>query len=185
MAQISNDDNSHKKTIKRINPIVFICILFLVVIIVLASILVIVLSKANTTENTTTEVSSSRGVLVTQDNVEELIKEVEKPNTDEAYTVSMNIDWYFPDGKSPSKNAYVENHVSNSRTVYFDVILAETAEIVYASPYIPLGSTLKDFSLDKELAAGDYNAIVEYHLVDDDYKELSTVSVTVTLHIQN
>jgi len=58
-----------------------------------------------------------------------------------------------------------------------------TNELLYSSPYIPVGSILEEITLVKELPAGDYDTIVKYHLVDDDMKELSTVSVSVKLHI--
>lgn len=177
---LSSQDGNSKK---GISPAIIVCIILLAVIVILS----VVLVKFLTTKPVTpSDVSSGRGILVTPDNVEELIAKAEtEANTDAAYTASMNIDWYFEDGASPTSNGYVENHVSNSRTVYFDLALAETSEIVYSSPYIPVGSTLTDFALDKDLTAGDYSAIMVYHLVDDDYNEVSTVSVTVTLHILN
>ena len=174
---LQNEAYESKKS-KKPSPAVIICFILLIVVV---GLLVVIWFLRQKPEDDDT---SGRGTLATEDNVEDLIAEVES-NTDAAYTVSMNIDWNFEDGTSPSSNAFVENDVSNSRTVYFDLILADTSEVVYSSPYIPLGSTLTDFALDKDLDAGDYLAIVEYHLVDDDHKEVSTVSVTVTLHILN
>lgn len=176
-ANLQNETGDSKKS-KKPSPAIIICIILLIVVIGL--LLVIFFLRKEPEE----EDLGGRGTLATEDNVEDLIAEVER-NTDAAYTVSMNIDWNFEDGTSSSSNAYVENDISNSRTVYFDLILADTSEVVYSSPYIPLGSTLTDFALDKDLDAGDYLAIVEYHLVDDEHNEISTVSVTVTLHILN
>lgn len=176
----SQNETGSSQNKKKPSPAVIICIVLLIVV---AGLLVVVIGVLNSKPEEEEDLSG-RGTLATEDNVEDLIAEVES-NTDAAYTVSMNIDWNFEDGSSPSSNAYVENDVSNSRTVYFDLILADTSEVVYSSPYIPLGSKLTDFALDKDLDAGDYIAIVEYHLVDDDHNEVSTVSVTVTLHILN
>ncbi|MCM1467147.1 MAG: hypothetical protein NC086_03290 [Alistipes sp.] len=104
---------------------------------------------------------------------------------DNTYITSMNNDWYFDDGVSPSSNAYVENTSENSHTVYFEIILSDTGETVYSSPYIPVGSTLEHPALSVNLDAGDYNGTCLYHLVDDNNTELSTVTAYVTLHILN
>lgn len=106
-------------------------------------------------------------------------------NPDNTYTTSMNSDWYFEDGTSPSSNAYVENSVVNSNTIYFEVLLSNTGETAYSSPYIPVGSALEHLALSVDLDAGDYNATCLYHLVDSSNNELSTVSVPITLHILN
>lgn len=128
---------------------------------------------------------SGRGVLVTPDNVDELVASIREPIQDGSFMTSMNVDWTFEDGTSPSSDAYIENAPENTRMVYFDVILSDTSETVYSSPFIPVGSRLSEITLDKDLDAGTYEAVVEYHLVDDDKQEISTVSVSVNLHILN
>ena len=99
------------------------------------------------------------------------------------YETRMNVEWKFPNSKTESTNAYVENSPNNKRTVYFDLTLADTNELIYSSPFIPVGVRLEKFKLDAEVPAGEYTGIVTYHLVDDDYRELTTVSVSVTLRI--
>lgn len=131
------------------------------------------------------ETTARRDVVVTPENVDQILAQMQETNPDEYYTASMNVEWTFADGSSPSGNAYVENAPENSRTVYFDVILVDTSELVYSSPYIPVGSYLEDITLTKDLDAGTYDAICIYHLVDDNENELSTVSVSVTLDILN
>lgn len=130
------------------------------------------------------EAADNRATIVTEDNVDEVIKQMEEPVEDGYYSCKMNVDWNFADSSQPSYNAYVANSDSNTRTVYFDVSLEEDNTLVYSSPYIPVGEELKEITLTEKLSAGDYPAIVTYHLVDDDHKELSNVSVTVTLHIE-
>lgn len=129
--------------------------------------------------------TDARGVLVTPDNVDEIIASIQEPIQDGSYMTSMNVDWTFEDGTSPSSDAYVENAPENTRMVYFDVILSDTSETVYSSPFIPVGSRLSGLTLEKDLDAGSYEAVVVYHLVDDDKQEISTVSVSVNLHILN
>lgn len=130
-------------------------------------------------------VTDGRATFISKENVEEVKQEMEAPVEDAYYTTSMTIDWNFYDGKSVSTNAYVANITANKRTVYFDVNLSETGELVYSSPYLPVGERMEEIALDKELPKGDYPAIITYHLVDDNHEELTTVSVAITLHILN
>ncbi|MBR1444800.1 MAG: hypothetical protein IJ583_14860 [Firmicutes bacterium] len=122
-----------------------------------------------------------KGTVVTPDNVEELRKG--ETVEDGYYNADMNVDWTFETATTPSEDAYVRNGVLNTRTVYMDVILPDTNEVVYSSPYIPVGAELTGFALDKEIPAGDYDAVAKYHLVDENNNELSDVSLTVKLHI--
>ena len=126
-----------------------------------------------------------RPTVVTEDNVEQVKEQLEKPVEDSYYTTEMTVDWTFEDGGAVSSNAYVANAVENTRTVYFDVNLADTGELIYSSPYIPVGEELSEIKLDKTLSAGDYDAVVTYHLVDDDNEEITTVSVAVKIHVLN
>lgn len=185
MARLRNGDDSVSvsSSSKKSSSALVVGIVFGVIALVLViTVIAFAFSPSQTTENTT---NAQRDILVTPDNVEEILAEIQETNPDSAYTASMNIDWYFEDGASPSSNAYVENAVENSRTVYFEVFLADTKELVYSSPYIPVGSTLEHPALIVDLDAGDYDGICVYHLVDDNNVELSTVSVAVTLHILN
>ena len=124
-----------------------------------------------------------QGGIVTPENVEEELERLGSVSPDAQYTVSMTTNWFFETWDTPSTNASVRNVERNSRTVYFDVILVDTGEVVYRSPYIPLGGELTNFALDRNLRAGSYDAIVTYFLVDDDYEIVTDVSVTVTLTV--
>jgi hypothetical protein len=124
-----------------------------------------------------------RGTVITEDNVDEF-QDLGQPVEDGYYEARMNVEWNFDTWDSPSTNAYVANAESNTRKMYFDVILDGTNELIYSSPYIPVGSAIKNFALDTQLAAGTYNATVVYHLVDDNDVEITTVSVAVTIRIR-
>jgi hypothetical protein len=129
-------------------------------------------------------VTVGRGVVATPENIEELREKAKQPVEDGYYETRMNVDWKFPNSSAESTNAYVENSTNNKRTVYFDLTLADTNELIYSSPFIPVGARLEKFKLDAELPAGEYKGIVTYHLVDDEYRELTTVSVGVNLRIE-
>lgn len=131
-----------------------------------------------------TDPAGGRPTVLTAENLDLFQAQHNQPTQDGYYRTKMNVEWVFDTWDSPSENAYVANSGSNTRTVYFDVILNDTQQTVYSSPYIPVGRELTDFALDEPLAAGIYGATVVYHLVDDDNAELTTVSVSVTLYIQ-
>ena len=124
-----------------------------------------------------------RGTLLTPENVDEVRDILEQPVQDAQYTVSMTRNWVFDTALTPSRNASVDNLERNTRMVYFDVILKDTGQMVYSSPYIPLGLTHDNFALDEDLPAGVYEATITFFLVDDDYEYITDVSASVTLTI--
>jgi len=128
-------------------------------------------------------IPGGRGTIVANNNADEMQEEYLRPVEDGYFEVRQNMNWIFPGPGQPSSNAYVENSTNNTRTVYIDVILADSHELVYSSPFIPLGAKLENFTLDVELPSGEHAVIVTYNLVDDDHQLITTASVTTTLHI--
>lgn len=125
--------------------------------------------------------------VVTPDNVDEIISQMEEREKTPvgSYEVSMNTDWVFPDGDSASANAFVENSTANQNMVYFTITLRDSDEELMRSPYLAVGSRLDDIKLDTALEAGIYDSVITYHLVDDEFKELSSVSLYMTITIQS
>ena len=121
-----------------------------------------------------------RPTVATEDNINEVVKAMDEPVPDGSYEITMNTKWKFNGNDS---DAYVANSTNNTRTVYFDVTLADTGDLVYSSPFIPVGKQIQGFTLDEKLDPGMYDGIVTYHLVDDDEEEVSHLSVTVTFQI--
>jgi hypothetical protein len=121
-------------------------------------------------------------MLVTEDNLDEVISELETPpaNVPQYFTANMNSTWTFPDGQT-SADAYVGNFTGNETPLYFDVSLTDTGETIYESPVIPLGSQLNGITLKRSLPDGVYSADVVYHLIDDEQRTLTTVTIAVTL----
>lgn len=126
-------------------------------------------------------------LVVTPDNVEEMIAALKEEDRTPigAYEVSMNSHWTFPDGESASEDAYVQNSICNNNTVYFVIKLEETGQEIYKSPYIPVGSSLENITLDYELDEGSYETVLTYYLVDNSFKKVSEVSVGVTITIED
>jgi hypothetical protein len=132
----------------------------------------------------TGEVIHGRGIVALSGNIESVIDQLEEPVQDSYYITTMNPLWHFETWDTPSHNAFVENVPENSRMVYFDLFLDETEELIYSSPFIPLGARLDNFALDREVSAGIHSATVTYHLVDDEFQSITTVSVAVQLDIK-
>lgn len=125
-------------------------------------------------------------IVVAPDNVQDMIAELEEYERTPigSYEANMTNSWTFPDSHSASTDAYIGNSINNQHTVYFTIALKDSEEDIYTSPYIPVGSRMEYVTLDCDLPAGTYSTILTYHLVDDDYKELSYVSVGLEIIIE-
>lgn len=151
----------------------------------LTAIIVLLNRNSEAAETGPTAPGYVRGTVITEDNVDEVLAQADEPVKAGSYNCTMNVEWHFEDSSKASYDAYVLNSALNTYTVYFDVNLEGTNELVYTSPYIPVKAELKEIQLMSRLAAGTYPAIVTYHLVDENFDELSTVAVSVTLFIEN
>lgn len=158
--------------------------LLILVIILLVTITILFAKKGGREEK------PKRDVLITEENVDQVIKDMEAdaeankvlPGT---YEVCMTNNWTFEEASSEAENMYVENSNANTNDVYFDLILKDTQEIVYSSPVIPVGKSMSKLKLDKKLEPGTYNAIVDYHLLDEEQNELSTLAININFTILN
>lgn len=134
--------------------------------------------------NMVEEETKQRKYLVTEDNVEEVEEELQTNPTDASYNVTMNVNWTCSSDTYELKNAYIANSTANNRTMYFNIIQPETEEVLYSSPFITVGQELRGFTLEQGLPTGQNLVWVEYHLVDEDEKELSTVTVTANITVK-
>ena len=131
-----------------------------------------------------------RNVVVTQDNVEQVLDEIDRMEetasvTPGYYTVTMNTTWHFKKGGEASYDAVVENVEANTNNVYFDIVLENDEDtVIYKSPVIPRGGKLTDIALDEQLEAGTYPCVVIYHLIDEDQNTLSTLRVTLSIIVE-
>lgn len=173
-------NGAESKKGKKISASMAVAVVAVILVLVLVGVLVYVLTRKESKPDL-----QGRATIVTEENAQEIIQSASQPNTDASYTVTMTNEWTFENGKAQAEDFYVKNTENNSRTVYFDLRLSDTDELIYSSPYIPVGEAMNTFTLDKELEAGDYNVVMTYYLVDDNKVELTTVSVTVAIHIKN
>ena len=129
---------------------------------------------------------SKPNAVVTPKNVQDLIAEREEEELIPigSYEVSMTTTWTFPNSHSSSTDAYIANSINNTHTVYFTITLEGQKEPIYTSPYIPVGSRMANVTLDCDLAAGTYDTVLTYHLVDSEYQDYSEVSVGLEIIIE-
>lgn len=176
----------------KTKPIVIAVVCLLVVLVCIGGVLIYLQLRAESDESNEpqlierqpTEIPREpRGVIVTPENVEEVMERMERQAEDAYFTASMNVEWLFPRGDEPSSNAFVANSTANSRTIYFDLLLDATDEILFSSPFIPVGARIDEVLLNTVLPAGNHPATVVYNLVDDDFYEVATVSVAVILRV--
>lgn len=134
------------------------------------------------------EPEEKRNVVVTKDNVDEVLDDMLNQEYVEPgyYSASMSTTWHFTSGNAVSEDAYVANVEENTNDVYFDVFLADNEdEAILKSPVLPRGSELRDIALDTPLSAGTYDCVMIYHLVDDEQNTVSTLRVGFTIVVES
>ncbi|MDD5831183.1 MAG: hypothetical protein PUD13_07945 [Lachnospira sp.] len=169
---------------KSNNKIIFVIILLVVIIAALAgAITYLVINRNGKTEDNTVK----RNIVVNEQNVDKVIADMSKDEFTPvgSYEVTMNSTWNFKNGKAVSDNAYVKNAITNTNSVYFDVVRSDTGDTILESPILPVGSYLDKIALDKELVAGTYPCVCTYHLIDENNKPISEVSLKLTIIIGN
>ena len=181
--------SNQKKSVgkKRRNAVIIIVVAFLILLTALITCIVLLLTRQR--EEPTQEPQSAprstvldRG-FVDEDNAGDIMDEMTDKVSKGMFECKMTTAWTFDDGKSASPNAYVANVENNLYTLYFDVYEESTNELLYSSPMLPVGTELKNFKLDKELAAGEYDAVVMYTMVDENLEEVSSVGFKVTISV--
>ena len=159
------------------------------VIVALVGVIIALVMVLNRQEPTPVveEPPRQRTVVVHEDTAERQVQDIiSQPFVEPGYYhVSMTMDWVFPDGASPSSNAYVRNRDNNTNDVYFDIQLRDTGETIYESPIIPLGDYIDNITLDTDLDAGEYSCVLIYHLVDENQNEVSTLNMGLTITVEN
>lgn len=182
---MSNQKESAKK--KRGNVIIVIVVAFVVLVAALITCIVLLMAKqkeepVQQPESTPRSTVLDRG-FVDEGNAGDIMDEMSEKVSKGMFECKMTTAWTFDDGKSESPNAYVANVENNLYTLYFDVYEESTNELLYSSPMLPVGTELKNFKLDKELAAGEYDAVVMYTMVDENMEEVSSVGFKVSISV--
>ncbi len=168
---------------------------FLVIIVALVAVIAFLLGRnansgsdtgtqaSNDNENNRTVLQSAR-VVLDEDSAANVMEEMRQEVEDGMFECKMSMTWTFPEGSAASKDAYVANSTNNKYPIYFDVIL--DGETIYSSPVLPVGSELKNFTLDKDLEPGTYTPTVYYYLIRDEVSQevISSAGFVVTLNVE-
>lgn len=159
--------------------------IFVLCIMVIAILLALVIYLLITRNQGKNDDVVNRNIVINEENVERVLQQLEEEELilPGYYEVTMNSTWNFASGDTPSDNAYVKNAETNTNSVYFDVEKADTGEVVYESPILPVGSHIENITLDTNLENGTYDCILTYHLIDEENRDVSTLKMTVTIVI--
>lgn len=106
--------------------------------------------------------------IATADNLAEITDRVRENVERGMFATYMTTTWTFQDGHSPSGNAVKGNSSSNNYPFWFTVTEQISGDIVFTSGLLPVGTQLSEIVLDTPLPAGEYDAIMDIHMVDDD-----------------
>lgn len=103
------------------------------------------------------------------------------------YVMNMwSTTWRFKDGSSPSYDVEVQNDSYNTQTVYLELKMSETEEVLFVSDYLKPGEAIHDIALGKDLDQGEYKCVLTYHLMDEENQnETGTVSLAITVIVEN
>ena len=167
---MSNEKKQGKNTKNRIVMIIG----GLIILLLVGVIAVLLLKPEETTDN-------KGNLLVDESNLEDVTNAMGDAVADGMFEVNMSTSWSFPDGASASTNAVIANGTANHYPITFEVIL--DGEIIYTSPVIPVGKQIKEVILEKDLDAGTYHAICQYHLWKEDGTENSSFGVNIQLYV--
>ncbi len=121
-------------------------------------------------------------LVVDESNLAQIQETIHSKEPEGMFEVNMNTIWHFPNGTSPSSDAYLANGGVNHLPISFEIILDE--EVIYSSTIIPVGSMIKEIVLDKDLEAGTYGAVCQYTLWNEDGTEDSSFGVNITLIVE-
>ncbi|MCI8938500.1 MAG: hypothetical protein HFH12_00695 [Dorea sp.] len=169
-AQIAELTPEELKKKKRKKIIIAVCIL----LVVIAAIIIYFLTRP-------------KGM--TEGNYKQIMEEMEEQVQEGYFETYMNTEWTFPDGTSETTNAILGNSPNNKKAVRYEIVLADTEEVVFKTDVIPVGAELPPFKLDVDLDAGTYDAVCMAYLLDEEddgtYTDYSSAGFNVTITVEN
>lgn len=173
--------------------VIIVAAIFAVVVIALTGIIIYLLNRGNVNANadagtdTPRKVASSVRTVLDEDSAKNVMDQMREEVREGMFECQMSMTWTFADGKAASKDAYIANSTNNTHPICFDVYMQDTEELLYSSPVLPVGTDIRNIKLDKELAAGKYQATVMYKLLSDvdSQEEISSAGFVVTINVLN
>ncbi len=196
MLRSMNKSSANEESFEKRKKTLYIVLVFLVIVVIaLVGVIMYLLGRASAGSNDEQMVSQKtekdRGVVgesrmvLDEDSAANVLDEMRKQVEEGMFECSMSTEWTFQNGNAESRDAYVANTERNTHPFYFDVLLDGSDEVIYASPILPVGSTLTNFKLEKSLEAGTYEAVCQYHLIQDmdEQNVISSANFIVTIKI--
>ncbi len=126
---------------------------------------------------------------LTEGNYKQIMAEMDEQVKEGYFETYMNNEWTFPDGTSETQDAVLGNSPNNVKPIRYEVMLADTGEMLFKTDVIPVGVELPPFKLDVDLDAGTYNAVCRVYLMNEEedgtYTDYSDAGFNVTITIQN
>lgn len=181
------------ETKKQSRTVIIVAAILAAMVVALTGIIIFLLNRGNVNANadagtdTPRKVASSVRTVLDEDSAKNVMDQMREEVREGMFECQMSMTWTFADGKAASKDAYIANSTNNTHPICFDVYMQDTEELLYSSPVLPVGTDIRNIKLDKELAAGKYQATVMYKLLSDvdSQEEISSAGFVVTINVLN
>lgn len=179
---------------KKNKTVIIMAAIFAMVVVALIGIIIYLLNRGDDVQNDNVqgdnmrrEMAGSVRTVIDEDSANDIMDQMRKEVAEGMFECQMSMTWTFADGKAESQDAYVANSTNNTHPICFDVYMRDTEELLYLSPVLPVGTDLRNIKLEKELPAGNYQAIVMYKLLKDvdSQEEISNAGFVVTINVLN
>ena len=155
------------------------------VILILGALIIICAAVVTAIFFMTREIPDEMTPVANAGNLEDIKSQVQDKVSKGMFMTHMNTTWVFPDGKSASSNAVMGNSSANNYPFWFTLKLADTDEVLYKSGTLPVGQQLSEIKLDKDLAKGDYPAVINIQMVDENGTDVeSNMAFNITLTVE-
>lgn len=158
------------------------------VIIILLFLLLSSCGKGNVAEGigirySTLQDPNARAGSLSAEDMEAIMAELNRAAEEGMMTISMNLCPVFETGASEG-NLLICNDRSNRYPQIVEIYLKDTSELIYSSGSIPVGSSIENARLSRDLDAGIYRCTAYFLAINPDSGELmgkAGADITVTV----
>ena len=179
-----SSNNNEKKDNKLVIALVVVLVF---VVAILAGVVIYFVGRDKKDDTNGRAVAESVRTVIDAESASDVVGQMREQVEEGMFACKMSMKWTFEDGSSESQDAYVANSESNTHPIYFDVYLDDSDEPIYSSPILPVGTSLTNFKLDRQLSKGEYRATVMYTLIDDvdSQQEISKAGFVIQITVLN
>jgi hypothetical protein len=192
--QKENKEGQEPKKKEGSNKTIVFILLGVIIILLLVIVIILLLQKKGgqsdpgiaRQDGSTREVATgSIRAIANEEDARNVMDEMREAVAEGMFACNMSMTWNFVNGGAISRDAFVANDPDNTHPICFDVYLEGTDELIYSSPVLRVGTTWTDFSLDKTLEPGTYEAKVAYTLLKDEESQeaISKANFIITINV--